>query len=173
MMPLHTTCVISGRGEVASLLKEIISIFTLSLPLVLRQDFMWVSPTIGCCMCVNRKNYKDTHTKRLPEYKHSRIPTEVGFNLSLLCIGKPPYALSPAIPTSSGRPFPCFRKPMYFGFFGHCIWGVRCTANLLPLLVQEIIMDTYTPPPPLATSHMIHGKRVAAAIAYQGGIIEG
>ena len=72
------------RYEVASSLKSSLKIFALFLPLVLKQDFVWVSPIIGYCFCVNNINVEDTHTTRVPEAKHSLIPTEVRSNLTFL-----------------------------------------------------------------------------------------
>ena len=61
---------------------------------------------------------------------------------------------------------------MNFGFFGQHRWGVHRTSHLRPLLVHEIMLDTYKPPP-IVTARVIHYEWVAGAITYQGGVLEG
>lgn len=70
---------------------------------------------------------------------------EVSTNLDLLYIGIPPCDLYLDTPTSSRRYIPCFHSPMYFGFVGHYSWGVRCPKYLCPLIVQDIMTETYKP----------------------------
>ena len=128
--------------------KTSLNIFDLLVPLMLRQDFVWVYILIECCICVNKADVKDTHPTRGTESYHSHIPMEVRTNLVFLRIGIPPCAPSPDTPTFNVRHFYCCHIPLYFGFDGHCSWGVRLPSHLLPLLVQYIILETYTPPPP-------------------------
>ena len=80
-------------------------------------------------------------------YKHTHIPTEVIANLDLLCIGIITCSLSPDTPPSSGSSLPYFRDPVYFGFVGHCSWGVLWPAHLLPFLVLYIMPEIYNPTP--------------------------
>ena len=63
--------------EVKSLRKASLKIFSLFVPLVLRQDFVWVSTIIGVWICVNNANIEDTPPMSFPEAKHYRIPVDV------------------------------------------------------------------------------------------------
>ena len=139
--------------EVAPPLKASLDIFSLFVPLVLRQDVVWVSPIIGCCIFVNNMNVEETHLTRAREAKHSSIPMEVSANLTFLCIWIPPCDHYPATPYYSGRCLPCCNDPMYFGFVGYCNWGVCRPAHIRPHLVQEIMTDTYNPPPSCNSTH--------------------
>lgn len=130
------------QREVALSLKESLNIFALFSSLFLIQDFLWVSPVIECCFCVNNLYVKDTHPIRGPESKNSRIPKEVSFNLAFLRIGIPPCAPYMFIPLLSGMSFLFFRDIMYFGLFGYYIWGVHRPSHIFPILVQDIITDT-------------------------------
>ena len=106
-----------------------------------------MSPIIGCCIFVNNMNVEETHLTRAREAKHFSIPMEVSANLTFLCIWIPPCDHYPATPYYSGRCLPCCNDPMYFGFVGYCNWGVCRPAHIRPHLVQEIMTDTYNPPP--------------------------
>ena len=159
--------------EVASCLKASLKIFSLLAPLVPRQDFVWVPPIIGCCIFDKNVNIKVTHPTRGPEVEHSHIPMEVSDKSSFLCIGIPPCDLSLSAPPSSGKRSPCCRDPMYFGFAGHCSWGVRRPAYLCPLLVQEIMQETYKPPPLLQchTCSTVNWSLQPSHV--RGGVMEG
>ena len=79
--------------------KTSLNIFALLVPLMLRQDFVWVYILIECCICVNKADVKDTHPTRGTEAEHYCIPTEVSTNLAFLCTGIPPCALSIVTPS--------------------------------------------------------------------------
>ena len=96
----------------------------------------------------------------------------VVYNLAFLLVGITPCALSPASSASSGSCVSCCCNPMYFGFFGHCRWDVCCPAHLFPLLVQDIIPETYNPNP-LTISYVLYRKQFAEAVACQGGFWRG
>ena len=138
---------------------------------------MWVSPIIICYVCVNIKNYEYTHPMRDLKADHFHIPMKVNSNLSLLHTGIPPCDPSPTTPTHSGRRFHCCFDPMYFGFIGHCILGVHHPAHLRPTLVQKIMMENYTPPPPLFQHHAcsaVNGLLQSSHVRdYYGGVDKG
>ena len=83
--------------------------------LLLREDFVWVSPIIGDCVCANNANVEATHPTRIPESKHYHIRTEVRTNLDLLCIRIPLWDLYPDTPPPLGGDSPASAKPFIFG----------------------------------------------------------
>lgn len=127
---------------------------------------------IVCCICVNNANVEDTHPTKVPEADYSRITNEVSTNLNLLYLEIHPFSLSPYICPSSGRRFPFCLNPMYFGFVDHCRYSILCLAHIHPLLLQEIITEIYTlPPPPLAMERIIQYKWFDASTTFQGGVL--
>ena len=77
--------------------------FPFFAPLVLRQFFVWLSPIILCCVCVNNTNVKDTHRTMVSEANPCRITTYISAKLSSSVDGHPPVpCLWPALPPVVG-----------------------------------------------------------------------
>ena len=162
LLPHHPVYLEHKHYEVALSLKARLKIFPLFLLLVLRHYFVWVSPIIGLCVCFNNNNVKDTNPKRVPVAKHSRIHMEISANLAFLCIGIPPCSQYLVTPPSSGSIFTCCSYPVYFGLGAHCIWGIPLPTHLCPLFVQDIIPNTYKPPPISAVCILRHNGVTAS-----------
>ena len=81
--------------------------FSLFAPLVPRQDAVWMSPTIGFCVCDKNTNTKGIHTMGGEKAEHTHIPKDVISNLNFLHIGTPPCDPYMSTPPSGGSCFPC------------------------------------------------------------------
>ena len=93
-----------------------LNISSLFEPLVLVQDFVWLYPIIGCCICVNEVNIKDTRPTRVSDDEHYRIQMEVSTNFSFLRIGILPCAPSPATPSLQWEVLPLLPQHHVFRF---------------------------------------------------------